>query len=217
MTVYQGNIIQPHRIVPGRGAEFDTVPLEVRFWAKVEKTDSCWNWVGSQSSNGRGQINIGGKIKRASRISWEMHNGPISEGLEVCHKCDNKLCIRPDHLFLGTHAENMADCKQKGRNWNMPYEQRVAMLARPDIKLKRSQRMSSTRWINNGEKGRRILKNDPLPEGWFEGKRQTKHLWDENRVWATNEMENRKFLKSEPLPLGWKYGMTRHVKMVEIQ
>lgn len=114
MSVKQGFITQPHITVPGRGAEFGSVPLHKRFWAKVIKTDTCWNWRGS-TNNGRGMININGVPKFSSRVSWELSFGKILDGLCVCHKCDNPLCVRPDHLFLGTHKDNMRDAIKKGR------------------------------------------------------------------------------------------------------
>ncbi len=88
---------------------------EERFWAKVQKTDECWIWTGHCTLNGYGIFSIvGGKIT-ASRMAWVLVYGPIPDGFWVLHKCDNPPCVRPDHLFLGTHTDNMVDMTMKGR------------------------------------------------------------------------------------------------------
>lgn len=90
-------------------------PLEERFWEKVEKTDTCWVWTGG-TSHGYGDIFIQpGKHIRTHRLSWTLHFGDIPEGLCVLHHCDNPPCVRPDHLFLGTRADNNHDTHRKGR------------------------------------------------------------------------------------------------------
>ena len=88
-----------------------------RFWNKVEKTDTCWNWKGSVMGGKLkyGHINLNFKHKYAHRVSWEIHFGKIPTNKQVLHKCDNPLCVNPKHLWLGTHQENMADRDKKGR------------------------------------------------------------------------------------------------------
>lgn len=102
-------------------------PLPDRFWAKVNKDGpihptlgtECWIWTGCKTRFGHGQIGRGGRgtgLIPSHRVSWEMHNAPVPDGLWVLHHCDNPPCVRPDHLFLGTHQDNMHDMVRKGRH-----------------------------------------------------------------------------------------------------
>lgn len=94
--------------------------VEERFLEKVRKvTNRCWLWTGGKGKRKDGLMSgrfwMDGKLWMASRASWELHYGPIPDGLCVCHHCDNPLCVRPDHLFLGTQKDNMQDASRKGR------------------------------------------------------------------------------------------------------
>lgn len=102
----------------------EKLSTETRFWKYVTKTDSCWLWTGVKNQRGYGLVRINlptgrATSRTASRVSWELHVGPIPDGLYVLHNCpggDNPSCVNPAHLWLGTKADNNADCIAKGRN-----------------------------------------------------------------------------------------------------
>lgn len=95
------------------------MPLADRFWPKVEKGDGCWIWKASFLRSGYGAFGWkqNGKLtmKNAHRVAWFLANGPIPEGMSVLHRCDNRKCVRPDHLFLGNQRDNLMDMILKGR------------------------------------------------------------------------------------------------------
>lgn len=87
-----------------------------KFWAKVNRTDKCWFWMGAKMKNGYGILTRGGSNQTAHRRAYELVHGKIPDGMCVLHRCDVRNCVRPDHLFRGTKLDNVRDMFAKGRN-----------------------------------------------------------------------------------------------------
>ncbi len=99
--------------------------LEARFSGFIEKTDSCWLWTGAKLDGRYGALQVAGRPVGAHRVSYQLHVGPIPEGFCVLHRCDTPACINPDHLFLGTHQDDMRDRDSKGRGRHKLNEETV--------------------------------------------------------------------------------------------
>jgi hypothetical protein len=89
---------------------------EERFWHYTKKgaEGECWEWIGNKDKDGYGQMRDGKRMVRPHRFSYEIHHGPIPNGLSVLHKCNNPTCVNPNHLYLGNHKQNMKDRKKAG-------------------------------------------------------------------------------------------------------
>ena len=122
-----------------------TQQLEDRFWAKVDKrgSDECWEWTGAKQ-NQYGQFRKPGSRKKlyAHRVSFEIHKGQIPDGMCILHRCDTPLCVNPNHLFLGTQAENLQDMSNKDRRYT---------------KLKAPEVLQIRELFNNGDFSKKIL------------------------------------------------------------
>jgi len=121
------------------------------FWNKVKKTNSCWEWQGArQIQKGKkwhGLLTFNKQGWLAHRFSWTIHNGPIPTGQYICHTCDNPACVNPDHLFLGSQADNMRDMNSKGRHADQKgIKQSNVKLSEADVYLIRSHPDISSKW-----------------------------------------------------------------------
>lgn len=87
-----------------------------RFWGKVQKTNGCWLWTAAKYSNGYGAARDQNQRQTtAHRVAWMLKNGDIPTGMYICHTCDNRACVKPEHLFLCTQKNNIQDAIGKGR------------------------------------------------------------------------------------------------------
>lgn len=120
-----------------RGPEYDRIKTLARFLAKVQITKTCWLWIGGlfvSPRGGYGEFWHNGKVRRAHRFSYEFFVGPIEPGKLVLHKeeCNNRRCVNPNHLYLGTHIDNVRDRLKWGRS-NSGEQNPNAKLSKDDV------------------------------------------------------------------------------------
>jgi len=106
-----------------------------RFWSKVDigDNDECWEWEASTNGVGYGKMWFDGDVVDAHRISYELHNPDFDKSMMVLHTCDNRLCVNPNHLYLGDYSDNMQDAYDRGRRNGCPGEEGNNKLTREEV------------------------------------------------------------------------------------
>ena len=152
------------------------VPFEQRFWAKVAKSDGCWEWQGSLARSGYGTIRYQGRNggdEGAHRVSYKLHNGSIPAGMWVLHRCDNRRCVNPDHLYVGTASDNNRDTAMRNPNCGNHCRGELNHAAR--LTFKQVRRIKQR--ITSGEPARRVADDLCIPRG-------TVYSIKQGRTWA---------------------------------
>jgi hypothetical protein len=110
-----------------------SIEQRLKEYSTVDLKTDCWNWQHYANKQGQGYISYDNKLYLASRLSYMIFIGPIPEGLNVCHKCDNPKCVNPKHFFLGTDFDNMQDCQSKGRNRRILNDEQIKQLKKDRV------------------------------------------------------------------------------------
>lgn len=119
------------------------MPVSDRFWKQIERTKDCWNWSGTYDNHGYGRFRYDGRKWRAHRLAWLFSIGFIPGSLHVLHKCDNPKCCNPNHLWLGTHQDNIDDREKNGRN-RPPIGERHSCHVLTEVEVKNIRKLLSS-------------------------------------------------------------------------
>jgi len=141
-----------------RGLDHRSLSLATRFWSRVRRAegDACWEWLGATTDDGYGQFRVGHRIIYAHRFAWIATYGPLLDELLVLHRCDNPICVRPDHFFLGTHSDNNRDRAAKGRHIGERTPPRI-LCARDHRRLTKVEREQIRKLFASGAYTKRFL------------------------------------------------------------
>lgn len=144
MSTMPSESMDAHSTAPGSDAgignpAYSTAVVE-RFWSRVKKGDDCWLWRGARGKNGYGHLRYGGRPVYAHRFAWQLTNGPIPPGAVVRHECDTPLCVRPDHLRIGTQQDNVDDRQRRRRSAHFRGTHPRTKLTAADVRAMRGAR-----------------------------------------------------------------------------
>lgn len=124
--VFASRLLRGNGVYCSRKCQRDYQSPRKRFERNFVKSQKCWNWTGRISEFGYGQFFMEGKLEQAHRASYKIHKGSIPKGLCVCHTCDNRKCVNPKHLWIGTMNDNVQDMIKKGRMYERNGEKNPA-------------------------------------------------------------------------------------------
>lgn len=147
-----------------------------RFFSNIKKEEGgigCWVWTGLASKQGYGRMTIKKRQKLAHRYSWEIHIGEIPDEMFVCHRCDNPTCVNPDHLFVGSRADNVKDMHEKNRNRDDRGSKH------PMAKLNEDKVIQIRKKINNGDRQIDLAKEydvHPMTISNIKNRKKWKHI-----------------------------------------
>jgi hypothetical protein len=152
-----------------------------------EPMSGCYLWLGSSNNEGRARFanpEVGG-WENAARFSWRLVNGPIPNDAMILHRCDNPLCVSPDHLYPGDAKQNSVDRENRNRFWKdrVEFMRTIQKIAQPRYGDEHAKATKNRKWINNGHINHMLASGGELPSGWVYGRltfRRRKKITEKN-------------------------------------